>query len=222
MVATTFDAVADKNSDLVFKPLKGAVLIAPYSTAIPTSFTAGAGASLEELTGFKSLGLISKDNPPSFAPTVETSEVEAWGELEPPRTDITSRQMSVSFTTLETRREALELFSGVDLSATEADAVTHEIAWNDATSPSTTYYRLIFLAVDGSGANAKYFFKILPKANVTDITEQSWAEDSAMTYGFSFAPKIDPTLGYSVRNVIGGPGVTSQLVTSMGFTVATP
>lgn len=222
MAATTFDALADKNSELIFKPLKGAVLIAPYSTAIPTSFTSGASADLEELTGFTSLGLIGADNPPSFAPTVESSDVEAWGELEPPRTDIISRQMAVSFTTIETRRQALELFSGVDLSATEADAVTHEIAWNDATSPSTTYFRLIFLAVDGAGADAKYFFKILPRASVSDISEQSWAQDSALSYGFTFAPKIDPTLGYSVRNVIGGPGVSAGTVTDMGFTVATP
>ncbi len=222
MAATTFDALADNDARFVFKALKGAVLIAPYSTPIPTSFTSGASAQLETLTGFKSLGLIAKDNPPSFAPTVETVDVEAWGELEPPRTDQTKRSMAVSFTTLETRKESLELFSGVDLSAVEADAVTHEISWKDATQPSSKYFRLIFLAVDGSGADAVYFFKILPRAIVTDYTEQSWAEDSAMSWGFTFAPKVDPVLGYAVDNVIGGPGLTTEKIEKMGFSVATP
>lgn len=222
MAATTFDALANKNGDLILKPLKGAILIAPYSTAIPPAFTSGAGAALEALTGFTSLGLISKDNPPQFSPELETQDVEAWGELEPPRTDITKRTMSVSFTSLETKREVLELFSGVNLSSVTANATTHEIAYNDATTPSTTYYRLIFMFVDGEGTNAKYYFKILPKANVTAVEAQSWSSDSALTYGFTVAAKPDPVLGYNVRNVIGGPGITTQVVTSMGFTVATP
>lgn len=220
MAATTFDAIAGKKANLVLKPLKGAILIAPMTTAIPAAFTAGASATLEELTGFTSLGLISRDNPPSFTPTVETAEVEAWGELEPVRRDITKRTVSVSFTSLETKRQVLELFSGVSLSSVTADATTHEIQYNDATTPSTTYYRLLFMFVDGEGTDAKYFFKIVPRANITDVTEQSWAQDSALTYGFTASATVDPVLGYSFRNVIAGPGITTQVVTDMGFTVA--
>lgn len=222
MAATTFDALSDWNQELILRPLKGAVLIAPYSTAVPAAFTSGASADLEALTGFTSLGYIAKDAPPSFSPSTEISEVESWGALEPTRTDIISRNMTVSFTAQETKKETLELFSGVDLSAIQADAVTHEIAYNDAVSPATTYYRMIFMFVDGSGTNAKYVFKVLPRASVTEIGEQSWSPDGSLTYQFTMAAKIDPTLGYSARNVIGGPGITATRVTDMGFTVATP
>lgn len=224
MAATTFDAIADWNQANILRALKGAALIAPYSATIPPAFTSGTGTAVapEALTGFTSLGYIDKGAAPTFSPSTEISEIESWGALEPTRTDIISRNMTVSFTAQETKKQALELFSGVDLSAVEADSGTHEIQFTDAVSPATIYYRMIFLFVDGDGTDAVYVYKVLPRVSVTEIGEQSWTPEGAVTYPFTFAAKIDPTLGYSAKNVYGGPGLTTERLTAMGFTVAAP
>lgn len=222
MAATTFDALAAWNQSLILRPLKGAVLIGDEDAVIPASFTSGASAALEELTGFTSLGYIAKDAPPSFSPSTEVSEVESWGALEPTRSDIISRNLTVSVTAQETKKKTLELYSGRSLDAVQADAVTHEVQWTDAVSPETIYHRLIFMFIDGSGSKAVYRFIVLPRAQVTEIGEQSWSPDGAVTYPFTFAAKIDPVLGYSANNVFGGPGATTERLTAMGFTVATP
>ncbi|WP_238840649.1 phage tail tube protein [Prescottella equi] len=221
MAAATFEDIADFAPELIRKPLKGAILVAPLTATIPAAFTSGASADLQELTGFKSLGHTAKDAPPSFRPEIQSSDVESWGALEPTRTDIISRDLSVSFTSQETKKETLELYSGVDLSSTEANSVTKEIQYNDPTAPSTRYHRMIFLSVDGSGADAIYILKILPRAMVSEVGEQSWNPETALSYPLTVKAKVDSTLGYSVKNVICGPGVAA-IVQKMGFAVAAP
>ncbi|MDH6282803.1 hypothetical protein [Prescottella agglutinans] len=221
MAAATFEDIANFAPELIRKPLKGAILVAPIATNIPAAFTTGATADLQELTGFKSLGHTAKDAPPSFKPEVKSSDVESWGSLEPTRTDIISRDLSVSFTSQETKKETLEMYSGIDLSAVKADSTTKEIQYNDPTSPSTRYHRMIFLAVDGSGADAIYILKILPRAMVSEVGEQSWNPENALSYPLTVKAKVDSTLGYSVKNVICGPGV-APIVQKMGFAIATP
>ncbi|WP_280465242.1 IPT/TIG domain-containing protein [Nocardia brasiliensis] len=140
----------------------------------------------------------------------------SWGAIEPTRTDILKVDLSVSFTAQETKRRSLELYTGIDLSAVTADATTGEIQFNNPTSPETRYNRIIFGLVDGAGADAIYILKVLPRATVTEIGEQSWGQESALTYNFTVKAKIDPVLGYSMKNVICGPGVPA-LLAAMDF-----
>lgn len=217
MAAVTFEQVANWKPSLIRRPNKGFVLYAPMSVPVPAAFTDGVSAEFQDLSNFKSLGMVDKAGAPTFRPEVESSDVEAWGALEPPRTDIISRKMTVSATLLETKRETLELHSGVDLSAITPDATTGEIQWNDPTAPETRYGRLIFGMVDGSGDEQKWILRILPRATVTEIGEQSWSQDSALMYNLTWSAKIDEDLGYSLKNVICGPGV-SALLADMGFT----
>ncbi|MBF6394017.1 IPT/TIG domain-containing protein [Nocardia farcinica] len=218
MPAATFEQVADWKPSLIRRPNKGFVLIGDMSATIPAAFTSGVSAEFQDLgsAGFESLGLTAKDAPPTFRPEVESSDVEAWGALEPPRTDIISRKMSVSTTLLQTQRRSLELYSGLDLSTVTADATTKEIQWNDPTAPETRYHRLIFGMVDGSGADQIWILRILPRATVTEVGEQSWSQDGSLPYNITWSAKIDETLGYSLKNVICGPGV-GPLLDEMGF-----
>ncbi|TDP29760.1 IPT/TIG domain-containing protein [Nocardia ignorata] len=223
MPAVTFEQLAAWKPELIRRPNKGFVLIGDDDATIPAAFTSGVSAEFQSLTDFESLGFTAKDAPPTFRPEVESNDIEAWGALEPPRTDIISRKVTVSTTLLQTQRRSLELYSGMDLSAVTADATTNEIQYNDPTSPSTRYHRLIFGMVDGDGADAIYILRILPRAIVTEVGEQSWSQDGALNYNITWAGKIDSTLGYSLKNVICGPGV-ANLVASMGFsaTAAVP
>ncbi|WP_063023812.1 IPT/TIG domain-containing protein [Nocardia niwae] len=217
MAAVTFEQLAAWNQSLIRRPNKGFVLIGDDDATIPPAFTDGVSAEFQALTDFESLGLIAKDAPPTFRPEVQSNDIESWGAIEPTRTDILSVDLSVSFTAQETKRRTLELYTGIDLSAIEADATTGEIQYNNPTSPETRYNRLIFGMVDGAGADAIYILKVLPRATVTEIGEQSWSQESALTYNFTVKAKIDPVLGYSMKNVICGPGV-SALLAGMGFT----
>jgi hypothetical protein len=217
MTDVTYEQVAAWNQDLIRRPNKGFVLVADPDQSLPSAYTSGVSASLQTLTGFESLGLIAKDAPPSFKPDVKSNDIESWGALESTRTDILTRDLSVSFTAQETKKKTLELYSGIDLSAVTADATTGEIQYNDPTSPETRYHRMIFGMVDGAGDKAIYILKILPKATITEVGEQSWSQEKAVDYNFTIKAKIDHDLGYSLKNVICGPGVNG-LLADMGFT----
>ncbi|MFC4128920.1 IPT/TIG domain-containing protein [Nocardia rhizosphaerae] len=219
MPAVTFDQVANWNPDLIRRPNKGFALLGNMDATIPNAFTDGVAAEFQSLAsaGFESLGYIDKAAPPTFTPEIESSDVEAWGALEPPRTDIISRKTMVSATLLETKRRNLELYSGVDLSAITADPTTKEIQFTDPTAPETRYHRVILGLVDGAGANTIYYLRILPRATVTSVGEQTWSQDGSLAYNLTWSAKIDDDLGYSVKHVLCGPGI-GPLLADMGFT----
>ncbi|WP_288049376.1 IPT/TIG domain-containing protein [Nocardia sp.] len=161
--------------------------------------------------------MIAKDGAPTFRPEVQSNDVESWGALEPTRTDILGMNLSVTFTAQETNKDTLSLHAGISLDDIVADATTKEIQYNNPTSPATRYNRFIFGMVDGEGTNQVLILKILPRATVSEIGEQSWSQESILTYNFTLKAKIDEDLGYSMKNVICGPGVAGILA-DMGFT----
>lgn len=219
MAGTDFATLRDLKQSLIRKPLAGAVLLAPMSTAIPTAFTTGATADLAALTGFKSVGHISRDNSPTFTPETQTSDVESWGLLESARTDIISRNTTISWTGQETHKLNLELYHNVDLSAVTADATTGEVAIADPTDPSIVYHRAIFLSVDGSGANAIYVIKVCPKFTVTEVAEQTWNQENAIEYNITGRAKVDEDEGYAIKTIFAGPG-WKALAADAGFSAA--
>ncbi len=220
MTAATYEQIANWHPELIRRANKGFILVAPMTVSLPTAFTSGVSADFQPLTGFTSLGLIDKAAPPSFKPAIKSTDIESWGALEPTRTDIETRDLTVSFTSQETKRQALELYSGIDLSTITPDPTTSEIQYNDPTSPDTMYNRFIFGMVDGSGDSQITILRIIPKGTITDVAEQSWSQEKAVDYNMTLKAKIDSDLGYSLKNVICGPGVAA-LLAAMDFT-ATP
>lgn len=217
MAAVTFEDLANWNAATMRRANKGFVLIGDDDATIPAAFTDGVSAEFQALPDFRSLGLIAKDGAPTFRPEVQSNDVESWGALEPTRTDILSMNMSVSFTAQQTNRDTLALYAGISLDDVVADATTKEIQFNNPTSPATRYNRYIFGMVDGEGADAITILRILPRATVSEIGEQSWSQENVLTYNFTLKAKIDEDLGYSMKNVICGPGVAGILA-DMGFT----
>nr|WP_296763809.1 hypothetical protein [Rhodococcus sp. (in: high G+C Gram-positive bacteria)] len=202
----SFAEIRDLKQSLIRKPLAGAVLLAPLSADVPQTFTTGTTAELAALTAYKSVGHISRENSPTFTPETEVSDVESWGLLESARTDIISRNTTISWTGQETHKLNLELYHNVDLSAVTPDATTGEVSFADPTDPSIIYHRAIFLSVDGSGANAIYIIKVAPRFTVTEVAEQSWNQESAIEYAITGRAKVDEDEGYAIKTFFGGPG----------------
>lgn len=219
MPDTTFATLRDLKQSLIRKPLAGAILLAPASTAVPAAFTSGAGAVLQALTGFKSVGHISRENSPSFSVATEQSEVDAWGLLDSARTDQISRKTKISWTGLETHRLNLELYHNVDLSAVEGDAITGETEIVDPTDPSIVYHRAVFLSVDGQGDSAVYIIKFCPRFVVTEVGEQTWNQQNVIEYAITGSAKVDDDEGYAIKTVFAGPGWL-DMITDAGFTLA--
>lgn len=212
----TFDTTADYRDELVRKVLAGAVLVADTSIALPATLTSGATSEIVPFTEFDSLGRISDAGLTASAET-ESSGVPGWGALEDVRTDIIKRTSTFSFTCLETRKSVMQLYYNVDLSSVTADATTGEFAFTEATKPDTRYCRMILLGIDGEGADQKLIARFLPRATVSEVSEQAWSTEDALAYQLTVTAKIDSALGYSVKHLYGGAGMKA-LNARMGFT----
>ena len=206
---------------LIRKALAGSVLLADVDAVSPVAFTTGTGAVFTVPAGFEPLGAISREGAPTFTPETESSDVESWGELEATRTDLISRNTTITWTGQETHRRNLELYHGVDLSAIEADATTGEVAFADATDPATRYFRAIFIGIDGRDEDAIYVIKYCPRLTITEVAEQQYGSETEIGYGFTARAKVDDDLGFAVLNVFAGPG-WKDLSDLHGFAVETP
>lgn len=217
----SFSALAKRQGELIRKPLAGVIAVTGMDTVLDPEFTLteGASSALVALDDWDQLGWVSKSDGLTFSNDVESSDVESWGALEPTRSDITKDVTSAQFTCQETNKKVLEMYYNVDLSAAEGDATTGELGFNQATEPSTTYRRMIFLSKDGAGTNEFYIAKLMPRSSVTAKADQTWNAEDALTYGMTTTAKVDDELGYAVRHIFAGPGWKKNLV-KMGFTLA--
>ena len=218
----SFSALAKRQGELIRKPLAGIIGVTDMDTVLDPEFTLteGASSTLVQLDDWDQLGWISKSDGLTFSADTETSDVESWGALEPTRSDITKDVTSAQFTCQETNKKVLEMYYNVDLTNVQGDAITSEVGFNQASDPSTTYRRMLFLSKDGAGTNEIYIAKLMPRANVSAKADQTWNAEDAMAYGMTVTAKLDDELGYAVRHIFAGPGWAKQL-TKMGFTKAT-
>lgn len=211
-VTTSYEAEVNSAQPAnMFKAIGGFIVTAPLTVAIPSAFTTGTTADLIQLPAtWRRLGLISKKDGVDFSRNVKTDTEESWGYNEPTRTDITSDITSAKFTLQQTSRAALELYDFVDLSAVTPDAQTGEVAYNKPTISSPIYYRMIYVAVDGAGTDRRYRIKIMPRAQVAAVADESWNQANATQFTLTMQATVDTALGYAVRNVYAGPGQKSR------------
>jgi hypothetical protein len=208
MTATTFAAMIDREQRLVRKALTFAVFIAPIATALPATLTTGASSLPDSLpVGYVDVGYIDKGDAASWTRDQNVSEVSAVGAFEPVRRDIVSDVSGLKFTALESKRQTFELAYGVDLSTgATPDATTGEVSFPQPTSPSTIYYRMFAVAMDGTGTGAFYMARLMPRVAVTEVAEQSWSDGDPLTYSITVTAFTDSTAGYAVKHFWGGPG----------------
>lgn len=218
---TTYEALANKQSDLIRKALEGSIFIADRSVELPTALTTGDASDLMPLPeGYGDIGWVTKDDGATWTRSVETSDTTSWGSVEPTRRDITTQTDGLKFTAQETKRKTIELYEGVDLSTVTPDPTTGEITFDRPPRPSIRYFRAFGLFVDGVGANAIYVAKLCPKASVTETGDQKWSDgDDPVGFEVTMTANFDSEAGTSMRFFFGGPG-WKALLEDMGFPAA--
>lgn len=213
-------ALKEAQADLIRKALDAAIIVAPTSASIPTAWTTtSAGTLIAQPTGFNGLGYVTKDDGITWSRDVSAEETTSYGSVTPTRRDMVSDTTTVSFTCQETNLQTMQLSYGVDLSAVTPTATTGEVAFSQPLSPSSGYTRLVAIASDGVGTDLVYVIRILARAQLSEVGDQTWSDSGVLGYPMTFTATPDNTLGYAVRHVFAGPGWKSRLV-SMGFPAA--
>lgn len=213
-----YNGLKNLQDDLVRKALEGSVFMAPYTAPAITAMTSGASAALTALpTGYADVGLIEKKNAVTWSRKVTTQEVMNWGSIYAARRDITKDDSQLKFTMLETKKQSLEMYYGIDLSTAPVDPTSKELQFSQPERPETVYYRVFGLFQDGFGADAIYVGRFYPKASVTDMNDQKWDDDAdALLWDIAMTAVNDTVLNTPVMHFFGGPGWKTRL-TAMGF-----
>ena len=207
----TFEEMREAKGSLIRKALGGFIVVAPMSVAVPDKFIAADGGLVDlKALGYKRLGWLTKGDGINFSRDIEQQEVESFGALEPTRVDFTKDVTSAAFRCQETNKQVLEMYYNLDLADVKADE-NNEFSFENEAQPSTIYRRMIYIAKDGNGADAKYIIKTMPRAIVSEVQEQAWSSESELSYGLTVKATSDDELGFSVRHTFGGPGFAGLL-----------
>jgi hypothetical protein len=223
-----YEALKNKQSELVRKSLDGSAFIAPvsadpidvlteYHAAVVGPPAVPAYVDLAELPeGYDDLGWLTADGM-AFSRDVSTSEVTSFGSVSPTRTDVTSDTTTLSVTAQETKLLTIGLATGADLSATLAAFQTGEVKIVKPARPKSKHYRALSLAVDQGDGGEIYIARFLPRAKVSGYSEQAFSNgDDPITWGVTFTGEEDSTLGFSEAWFFGGAGWLA-LLDEMGF-----
>ena len=207
-------------TDVAQMTASGAALTGGTTPTVTVTTTTAGNYDLVVLpAGYDSLGWHTKDDGLTWSRDVESADVTSHGANEPTRRDVVSDISGLQMNAQETKLRTLELYENVDLSTVTPAATTGEIAWNRATSPASRYYRLLAVGQDGAGMDAIYIARFCPRAMISEYGEQTWSDENELVYPLTWTATVDTTLGYSMRTMLGGPGLRSRLV-AMGFPAA--
>lgn len=208
------------NASLIRKILDGVAFIAPTSAELPTNYFTSGGNLAAAPADFTPLGIVEKDSGYTFGNDQDTEEVEGHGYSSAVRVDITKTERNFSATFLETRKETLEQYYGLD-SAAFVTGENGEIEFAEPELAARPHVRIILIGSDGVGEDQYFFIKEFPRVQVTEVGELAWSSSDALKHELTYTAFPDPVLGYSVKNIIGGPGAVKNRE-AMGFDKFTP
>jgi hypothetical protein len=215
-----FETVRAAQQDLVLSKLSLAVLFAKMTTAGITTVEDPATGDLATLTGYKSAGIIQKDAGLSITSDIESSDIEGYGEVEPVRTIITKRVTRFNASFIETNREVIEKYWGVELDATNLTVSARGgITVKTPVRPKNIFYRCILLGQDEVNGQPLYPYWILPRVKLVEVDNLDFKDDAEIQYRMTFQAFRDPELGFSVLQGWCGPG-WGYLVDKSGFVAA--
>jgi hypothetical protein len=222
MATGTFDEVKGHSGGNIRKVLRMAVFIAPES-ADPIASLVDETNEAVIPEDYESVGVLDKENALTVTPAITLSEVMGYGYGTALRRDIVSKNNTLAFTMLESRRAAFELYYGIDLSAVTATPEAggkNELVFDEPDRPDTVYWRVLTLGADGDGANTIYIADHYPRATITDVAALSSSETDPRRYAVTLGLDVDTTVGTAHRQFWAGPGLTTAKLTEMGFTRA--
>lgn len=212
----TYAQVSKLDQTLVRKALTGSLFIAPYSAVVLTAtnlFKSG-GALADTLpTGYADGGTTT-DEGLRFSRSTDLDEVTGWQFLEPVRSDLTSDSETAQVDFIETNRQTIELYTGID--TTELALTNGALTIDKPALPQARYLRLLCLAVDNYNGEEFYVARHYPRVRVTGWADQAFAKGGALQWGVTLTAYTDPVLGVSKRDFLGGPAF-AELAAAMGF-----
>ena len=220
-IVGTFDEVKDHDGGNIRKVLRMAVFVAPWETAPAITTLTNTDNELVIPDAYESVGIMDKEAAFSSTPSITVSEVSGYGYGQTLRRDMVTRNTTIAFTMLETRRVAFEIYYGIDLSAVTATAAPkNEITFDEPDRPETRYYRVLTIGADGDGANTLYIADFYPKATVSEVAALASSETDPRRYGVTMGVDVDTIVGTGHRQFLAGPGLSTAEITGMGFTRA--
>ena len=215
-----FETVRAASQDLVLSKLSLAILFAQMSSPAITTVEDPVTGDLATLTNYRSAGILQKDAGLSITSNIDSSDIEGYGEVEPVRTIITKRVTAFSAGFIETNREVIEKFWGVELDSTNLTVSAQGgVTVKAPVRPKNVFYRCILLGQDEVNGEALYPYWILPKVKLTDVDNIDAKDDDAIQYKMTFQAFRDPEVGFSVLQGWCGPG-WQLLVDKSGFVAA--
>jgi hypothetical protein len=215
-----FETVRAAQQDLVLSKLSLAILFAPASTPALLTIEDPATGDLIDLADYRSAGILQKDAGLSITSNIDSSDIEGYGEVEPVRTIITKRTTAFNASFIETNREVIEKFWGVELDSTNLTvSAAGGVTVKAPVRPKNIFYRCILLGQDEVNGEDLFPYWILPKVKLTDVDNLDAKDDDAIQYRMTFQAFRDPEVGFSVLQGWCGPG-WQLLVDKTGFVAA--
>ncbi|MBH0775029.1 phage tail tube protein [Nocardia bovistercoris] len=216
MPSTNLTALKSAQRSLLLKPLDAAVFIAPWYTPAPAAFTDSSGNLQSLPSAFQPVGLIDKKTGVAFARGITAAPIEAYGELQPVRNDVTSDITTIEFQPQQTNALTLKLATSANLAQVKADAASGEVFFPQPASEEITYYSAIIIGKDGNDANPIYIYKVLPKVAVSKFGGEQWNPTEVLAQKLTMVAFKDDTAGYAVAHGFGGQG-WKKLVAQSGL-----
>lgn len=212
----TYAQVSKLDQTLVRKALTGSLFIAPYSSAALTAstlFTSDGSLVTTLPTGYADGGTTTDDGL-RFSRSTDLEEITGWQFLEPVRSDLTSDSETAQVDFIETNRQTIELYTGID--TTPLKLTNGALTIDKPALPQARYLRLLCLAVDNYNGKEFYVARHYPRVRVTSWADQAFAKGGALQWGVTLTAYTDPALGVSKRDFLAGPAF-ADLKTAMGF-----
>ena len=219
----SYDALKNKQTELIRKALDGSVFLAPVTADPIDALTEQTGVDPDFVIGLAALptdwddlGWLTSDGA-QFSRDVSSSDVTSWGSVTPTRTDVVSDTSTLTVVCQETKLLTIGLATGADLTAITPDVDTGEVRIAKPSRPASKHYRALSVAVDQGDAGEIYIARFLPRAKVSGYAEQSFGGgDDPVTWGVTLTGEEDSDLGYSEEWLFGGAG-WNAILTEMGF-----
>ena len=214
----TYDDLAEKQEELVRKPLDGSAFFAPLTAPTIDENFVGPGGVLAELPDedWGDLGLLTPDGM-GFSREVSNSDIMAFGRQTPVRSDITNDTTTLNIVALETNLRTIGMATGASITAASRNSTTGALMIKKPPRPTPKQYRVFCMSVDNTEDGEIYICRYLPKAKVTGFSDQALGgTDNAIEWGTTLTSQFDKTLGFSEAWLFGGPG-WNALLERMGF-----
>lgn len=170
------------NSANVQVAVSGEVLVGATSATAPT----GTGGTT---TGFTGLGYVADDGVTETRGRT-SDDIKAWQNAATVRTVITDATLTYSFTLIETKKEAVELYYGSSVTQTSTEGSLVVV-------PANTGGRKAFVidVVDGADLMRTY----IPQGEVTDVGDKVYASGQPIGYQVTITAYPDATLGGNAK-----------------------